>query len=82
MPPVYTKRELAQEAGIHPRMIKDYRKMGLLGPPYKRQFVNAQGEYPVWGPEHLAALRKINDIRSNNRTLADIADMLNPEDDD
>ena len=72
---MYSIQEIVSESGFSRRTIHKYRKEGLLSPPLRR---NTPNDARVWGDVHLRELRKIRQIREQNRTLADIRELLHP----
>ncbi len=59
--------ELAERGGISRRCIKYYRHRGLIPPPV------GPDSAPVYGDEHLEAIRLILAAKAKNVTLVDLA---------
>ena len=74
--PALTLDELAREAGMTARNVRAYRERGLLPGPELR------GRKGFYGPEHLARLRLIRDLRERGFSLESIRHLIerDPED--
>lgn len=72
---MYTVEELSAETGYSVWQIHKYRKYRLLSPPLSRVTPN---NLAVWGDIHIRELRAIRKIMEQNRTLADIREILHP----
>ena len=71
-----TLDELAREAGMTARNVRAYRERGLMPGPELR------GRKGFYGPEHLARLRLIRDLRERGFSLESIRHLIerDPED--
>ena len=67
---IYTIESLVSDTGVTKRTIYKYVQRGVIPRPYGRGSVNG-GLH--WGEEHLRAIRKVQEARDNNVTLADLA---------
>ena len=74
---MYTIADLVDETGFSVWQIYRWSSRGVISRPLKRA---NQYDPAVWGRVTLRELRTIRDIRENNRTMADIRDILHPED--
>ena len=70
MPNELTVDEVAHEAGLPVRTIREYQTIGLLPPPARR------GRVGVYGPGHLARLRLIGRLQHRGYSLAGIRDLV------
>lgn len=75
--PCYTIHDLSERFGISKWSIHKYRKLGLLSPPFRKP---AYQHEAVWGRLHVHQLEQLMAAKEGNRSLADIRDMLHPED--
>jgi DNA-binding transcriptional MerR regulator len=62
--------ELAREAGMTVRNVRAYRQRGLISEPELR------GRKGFYGPEHLARLRLIRDLKARGFSLESIAHLI------
>jgi DNA-binding transcriptional MerR regulator len=62
--------ELAREAGMTVRNVRAYRQRGLISEPQLR------GRKGFYGPEHLARLRLIRDLKDRGFSLESIAHLI------
>lgn len=69
MPNELSVDEVAQQAGVPVRTVREYQTMGLLPPPSKR------GRVGVYGSGHLARLRLIARLQRRGYSLAGIRDL-------
>lgn len=63
----YTLAQLAGAAGMTARNVRAYRERGLLDPPRR------DGRRGVYGPDHLAQLRRTRALVERGFTLAEVA---------
>jgi DNA-binding transcriptional MerR regulator len=77
--PCYTMTQLCEMTGVSKHQVYRWRTMRLLSPAHHQRNIPDE---PLWGQEHVDQIRAILAIRDNNRTLADIKDMLHPENDE
>jgi DNA-binding transcriptional MerR regulator len=68
--------ELAREAGMTVRNVRAYRQRGLISEPQLR------GRKGFYGPEHLARLRLIRDLKERGFSLESIAHLIERAPDD
>jgi DNA-binding transcriptional MerR regulator len=66
----YTIDQLAQEAGVTARTIRDHQTRGLLAPPVVR------GRLGYYGPEHVARLKLIREFQADGFNLTAIQRVL------
>jgi DNA-binding transcriptional MerR regulator len=74
--PPLTIDELAREAGMTVRNVRAYRSRGLIPPPTLR------GRKGYYGPEHLARLGLVRELRERGFNLEAIAHILERDPDD
>lgn len=82
MPQTYTTAELSEFTGLPRRTIQYYVTCGLLSPRLPRKGNARNAVYRGFTNVHLEELRRIQDIRADQRTMIDIRDMLHPDEDD
>jgi DNA-binding transcriptional MerR regulator len=75
-PDALTLDELAREAGMTARNVRAYRERGLIPKPELR------GRKGFYGPEHLARLRLIRDLRERGFSLESIRHLIERDPDD
>ncbi len=68
--PVYRVEQLARAAGISVELVRSYQSKGLLPPP------RHSGRVAEYGPQHLARLRRILDLKSRGYSLKAVAGVL------
>jgi len=82
----YTSREVADHFGISESTIRWYKKSGLISPLLPRNLYTVRegvsSVYKGFGPQHMQELRRILEMKEQNRTLRDMRDALHPEDDE
>ncbi len=71
-----TLDELARQAGMTARNVRAYRERGLIPKPELR------GRKGFYGPEHLARLRLIRDLRERGFSLESIRHLIERDPDD
>jgi DNA-binding transcriptional MerR regulator len=71
--PAYSLSALVEQSALPARTIRWYQSEGLLPKPAKR------GRDAVYGPEHVARLRLIAELRDRGLTLVAIRDLLKDE---
>jgi len=74
--PPLTIDELAREAGMTVRNVRAYRSRGLIPPP------RLEGRKGYYGPEHLARLELVRELRERGFNLEAIAHILERDPDD
>src|SRR3954452_1605555 len=75
-PEALTIDELAREAGMTVRNVRAYRSRGLIPPPELR------GRKGYYGPEHLARLEQVRDLKEKGFNLESIAQIIGRDPDE
>ena len=68
--PGWTIDDLFALAGVPTRTIREYRTVGVLGPPVKR------GRVGIYGRDHLERLRLVGRLQARGYSLAGIRDLI------
>lgn len=74
----WTLAELSDKTGVGVRTLKEWTSMGLIPAGHGGK----RGVHRYYSALHMERIEDIKRLRDNNRTLADLVDYYNPEDDD